>query len=95
MIIHKILIKRCFNIFKEYFEQIKKTCGQIGLNAQSIMEQDKHVKMLETNLKEKSHQISTLEKQKQDLIDDLNNLKISNDYDLNELKKEALTTFFS
>jgi hypothetical protein len=58
------------------------------------MEQDKHVKMLETNLKEKSNQISMLEKEKQDLIDDLNNLKISNDYDLNELKKEALTTFF-
>ena len=58
------------------------------------MEQDKHVKMLETILKEKSNQISILEKEKQDLIDDLNNLKISNDYDLNELKKEALKTFF-
>ena len=76
-------------IFKEYSEQIKKTCGQIGLNAQSLMEQEKHVKMLETTIKEKSNQVSMLEKEKQDLIDSLNNLKISNDYDLNELKKEA------
>jgi hypothetical protein len=38
-------------------------------------------------------QITVLENEKQELIDDLNNLKIAKDYDLNELKKEVSIYF--
>ena len=75
---------------KDYAEQIEKTCRQIGSSALSLMEQHKQTKTLEISIKEKSSQILVLEKEKQDLIEQIDNLKISNDFELNELKKEVV-----
>ena len=71
-------------------EQIEQTCRQIGSSAQSLIEQNKQTKMLEMTIKANSNAIELLEREKQCLIDQLSNFKLSNDFELSELKQEVL-----
>ena len=53
------------------------------------MEQNKKNKILENDLKESANKMLCLEKDKNDLLDEINNLKMSMDIYLDELKKEV------
>lgn len=70
-------------------DQLNKANQTITLNAQFIIDQKRLEKSREGDLDEKAKLISTIESEKKILSDELNNLKISYDYQINELKQQV------